>query len=132
MAIIVIMKRFIALLGATLLVIGVRLYNNGLLNCGYDGQLSVGKYDTIKTEAFLISGEHRMDICGDESVAFNVIDNLDATVLFTETVDGIKIFYAYSPRLSYPVTVKDNKINLMVAVSERGVSAGTPLLYGSY
>ena len=127
------MRRFIALFGVMLLVIGIRLYNNGLLVCGYDGELLIGEYDVMQIEKpLLIDGAHRLDIAGDEQVAICAIRNLDATVLFTEMVDDIMIYYAYSPRLDDTVTVKGQDVNLMVAVSNNVVSLGTPLLSGSY
>ncbi|MBR2968048.1 MAG: hypothetical protein IKC35_04665 [Clostridia bacterium] len=127
------MRRFIALFGVMLLVIGIRLYNNGLLVCGYDGAVLVGEYDLTQIEKpLLIDGAHRLDIMGDEQVALSAMSNLDANVLFVEKVDDIKIFYAYSPRLSEKVMIKGREINLMVAVRNNVVSLGTPLLEGSY
>lgn len=131
--IIVRMKRFIALIGALSLTVGIRLWANGLLNCGYSGTLSVGTYDTERTEVpLLIDGPHRLDIAGDEETAYDVISNLDGKVLMEENLSDMKIIYAYSPRLMSPVIVHSMRVNLMIAVSDRGVTAGTPLIYGSY
>ena len=123
-----------ALLGALLLTMGLRLYNNGLLNCGYKGELSHGDLDPVPlTDApILIDGPHRIDLCGDESVALSIVENLSGKLLWVEQCDGIEIFYAYSPRLGDPETVHGKKVNLMIASSDGRVSAGTPLLYGSY
>ena len=129
------MRRFVALFGVMLIVIGVRLYNNGLLNCGCDGKLSCGTFDTAEIEQLplLIDGAHRIDVAyGDKAVALDIIENLSGKVIFSEQVDGIEIFYAYSPRLGRAATARGKKVNLMVAVTPSGVAAGTPLLYGSY
>ncbi len=128
------MRRFIILFGALLVAFGLRLYNNGLLNCGYDGELSHGTFDTVVYESppFLIDGPHRMDIEGDERTALNVIDNLSGKLLWREENEDMKVFYAYSPRLKDDIKVHDKKVNLMISVSKNKVSIGTPLLYGSY
>ena len=127
------MRRFIALLGVTLIVLGLRLYNNGLLCCGYDGKLFVGEYDVVEIEKPLfISGPHRMDIRGGYEVVDEVINNLGAKKLFSEEVDDMKIIYAYSPRLCSPVEVNGVKVNLMIAYKSGEVVLGTPIIYGSY
>ncbi len=128
------MRRFVILLGALLIVIGLRLYNNGLLNCGYSGELSYGTFDMTVCESppVLIDGPHRMDIEGDEHTALNVIANLSGKLLWREESDDMKIFYAYSPRLQDPIKVHGKNVNLMISVSKNKVSIGTPLLYGSY
>lgn len=113
---------------------GIRLYNNGLLCCGYEGEISVGEYDPISIEApLLIDGAHRIDIVGaDLAVAENIIDNLCGRVVHSEIVDGEQIIYAYCLRLANSIEVFGQRVNLMIAVSDQGVAAGTPLLYGSY
>ncbi len=128
------MRRFIILFGALLIVIGLRLYNNGLINCGYVGELSYGTFDTIAYDSppLLIEGPHRMDIEGDEHTALNVIANLSGKLLWSEESEDMKVFYAYSPRLQEQIKVHDKKVNLMISVSKNKVSIGTPLLYGSY
>lgn len=133
-AIILSMRKFVALFGILLLVMGFRLYNNGLLNCGYSGELSYGTFDTKEFvfSPLLIEGPHRLDIEGDENTALSVIKNLSGRLLWSEKCGDIKIYYAYSPRLCEPIRIHDKEINLMVAVSENKVSVGTPLLYGSY
>ena len=128
------MRRIVALFGVMLLIIGIRLYNNGLINCGYAGTLSYGTFDTVAYEdaPLLIDGPHRMDLIGDIITASEIMDNLDAKLLWVENVDDIMIIYAYSPRLVKPVVVHGQKVNLMISVSSSHVAAGTPLLYGSY
>lgn len=128
------MRRFIALFAVMLLVIGIRLYNNGLLNCGYGGEWSYGQYDSIaiKELPLLIDGPHRLDMDGDEKTAINVISNLGGKLLWREQIDDMVILYAYSYRLMKPVSVNGQKINLMIAICGSKVSVGTPLLYGSY
>lgn len=128
------MKKFILLLGAVLFVVGLRLYNNGLINCGYDGKLSYGTFDTkaYDLKPLLVSGPHRMDIKGNEEAAYEIMDNLSADLKLSEEVEGIKILYAYSPRLSDEVDVHGKKVNLMIAVKKGEIAVGTPLLYGSY
>ena len=128
------MRRFVALLGVVLLVMGIRLYNNGLLNCGYAGAFSYGTYDTVAYDVapLLIDGPHRIDVQGGVDTAYGIIANLDGKLLWTEEVGDMTVMYAYSPRLNKPLSVLGHQVNLMIAVTETGVAAGTPLLYGSY
>lgn len=127
------MRRFIAFFGVLLLVLGIRLYNNGLLACGLGGTLSVGEGDPVPIQTpLLIEGPHRLDLDGDEHTALGIMEALGAKCIEIEDVSDIRIFYAYSPRLKDSVVLRGNKVNLMIAVSPRGVAAGTPLLYGSF
>lgn len=128
------MRRFVVLLGALFLVVGIRLYNNGLMNCGFAGELYYGTFDTVKaeTQPLLVEGPHRMDIVGDENTALEVIKNLSGKLLRKENIGEMTIFYAFSPRLIQPCSIKGQEVNLMIAVSNGNVAIGTPLLYGSY
>lgn len=121
------MKRFLVLLGVLCLTVGIKL-NFDLSNCGYMGKLSEGKFDSCIGNASV----QRYDVVGDMDTAENMIQNLGAKELFRERVDDIDVIYAYSPLLCSPVVVHGHKVNLMIAVSERGVTLGMPLIYGSY
>lgn len=124
------MKRFLILLGAVCIALGLKI-GGGLWACGYDGELGVGSFDTAAANG-IICGPHRIDLSGDMDTAESIIKNLGGKKLFSEEVGDIVVIYAYSQRLCSPVIVHGQKVNLMIAVSERGVTAGTPLIYGSY
>jgi|GEM_PF-2486473 len=64
--------------------------------------------------------------------AQEIMIDLSATTIFTQSVDGIDIYYAYSPRLGGGVTVNGEKINLELAQHNGKVTVGTPLILGSY
>ncbi len=127
------MKRFLILIGVLSIALGVRLYNNGLIGSDMDGTWSRGDYDVTEIEKpLLISGPHRLDLQGDRFTAKEIMSSLCAKELLCEQVDDIIIYYAYSVRLLSPVTVHGYRVNLMIAVSDGKVVAGTPLIYGSY
>ncbi len=109
--------------------VGLKL-NGGLDNCGYAGTPGVGKYDTHSVD--FSTDPQRYDVVGDMDTAEDIIKNLKAKELFRERAGDIDIIYAYSCMLGRAVDVHGCKVNLMIAVSERGVTLGTPLIYGSY
>lgn len=76
------------------------------------------------------------DVCG-ESAEFPDIDlgaflkKMDGKILFSETAAGITNYYC-SARLPYSVIIDGNVVNLHIAVSERGVKVGSPIIFGGY
>ena len=57
---------------------------------------------------------------------------LSARVLWTEEVDGVVSYYAYSDSLSKSVLVSGEKVNLHIAVKENRIVIGTPIIFGGY
>ena len=67
--------------------------------------------------------------------SFNLQDFLDdfnATVLFTEKIQGGVSYYAYSPKIKYQKTLNGKRVNLQVVQKESFVKAGAPLIFGSF
>ena len=71
-----------------------------------------------------VSSNAQMIVCG-EGKEF-------LTKLFTKEVTGVTNYYGYSPRISGGVTLFGERINVHVAVSERGSAIGSPLIFGGY
>ena len=59
-------------------------------------------------------------------------EQFDATLLFTECVNGVTNYYMYSPRLGDTVSIGGYAVNLHVAVSGEQTAAGTPLIFGGF
>ncbi len=60
------------------------------------------------------------------------IASKNATLVFTEEGEWGKNEYYYSPLIASFCIINGNRINLHVAVNEKGISIGSPLLFGSY
>ena len=134
----VLYKRLVLFVAFALLIIALRIFDNGL--CSINGQ---GRYT-----AFLQNGEEivydniplfnergayeRIDFSGNTADAMRFLSEYCASVCFTENASGIEIFYAYSPLISGSVCVHGHAVNLMVACSGSSVTVGSPLIKGSY
>lgn len=57
---------------------------------------------------------------------------MDAPILFTETLDTGVCYYAYSPKIKYKKSVNGKIVNLHVFIGQEHVKIGTPLIYGGY
>lgn len=69
---------------------------------------------------------------GDTHTALSEAKRLDTHILFVEYAAGITNYYGYSPRLSGGVTVNGERVNVHVAVSDRGSAIGTPIIFGGF
>lgn len=61
-----------------------------------------------------------------------VIKDFNAKILWTETTDFGKSYYAYSPNLKYSCSLKGQKVNLQIFVGKESVKLASPIIFGSY
>lgn len=91
--------------------------------------VSIGKKDYFFIKN--VKGES----CKIDKEGFDVeefFQEFDAVILFTETTDCGVSYYGYSPRVRYREMIKGYTVNLHVCISETQVTAGAPLIYGSF
>ena len=132
-------KRIVAFVAVALLLLGVRFYDNGALNYAFDG-VGYYRYDGEDNEEFqnfipLLNsrGEYeKIVLNGGLSRAKKLLDDLDATTVKVERVDGMIIEYAYTTKLSKCAVVNGQKVNVTVAYKNDRVVVGTPLIKGSF
>lgn len=76
----------------------------------------------------------RVDMTGGETELFAALEDISAVVVKTVETDGLKIVYAYSPRVcARSETLADGALyNVMAATNGSTVSIGAPLLSGCY
>lgn len=136
------MRRIFAVIGVMLCLLGLRLFDSGILKCGYTGTYTV----YAKNSETVYSPENlpvltdlsayatRLDFCGGVSDALSAMENLDAKVIWQEDLAGLKIFYAYSKNILKSENLNGKKINVMVAVqlNNNKVIVGCPIIAGSY
>lgn len=60
------------------------------------------------------------------------LKRLKAIKSFSETVDGIKCDYYYTPLIKDSVVVRGRTVNLHVAKRGEGYAIATPMIFGSY
>ena len=60
------------------------------------------------------------------------IASKNATLVFKEEGEWGKSEYYYSPLIANFCVINGNKVNLHMVTNERGISIGSPLLFGSY
>ena len=62
----------------------------------------------------------------------NFLSGYGAQVVLTESFDGGKSYYAYSPKIRYRESVCGKQVNLQVAIRGQTVTVGSPIIYGSF
>ena len=60
------------------------------------------------------------------------LSDYGAQVILTESFDGGKSYYAYSPKIRYRESVCGERVNLQVAIRGQTVTVGSPIIYGSF
>lgn len=132
-------RRFLVVVAVVAVLLGLRLGNNGLLALDYGGKLTVykkgGEVITYEDKFPVLNrwnciGE-RLDIDGDMGTASEIMRKLKTTELWREYYEDLVVIYGYSNKLEKYETVKNEKVNIMIAVG-RGVAVGYPILMGSY
>lgn len=126
------LKRFIAFVAVGLLLIVSRLYPSELAQREYMGKYTAFGANDRPIEFISKASYERLDFEGDDKKAKKFIEDLRAEILFTETPEGVTIYYCYTRKIPKYKLVGHVKVNLVVAVSAGGVSVGSPLLKGSY
>lgn len=61
-----------------------------------------------------------------------LLTEFGASIIDKQELNGIEIFYAYSPRIADTVTLDGHRINLQLVLQGNILSAGSPLIVGSY
>ena len=132
------MKRIIVfamLIAACGAAVCVRFYSNGLLVISpeggvysvFDGGRQI-YYDKPPVWSDFSREAERWDFDGD---IYRELELLGARTFKTETVCGVYVIYAYSPRLPKSALLDCGKVNIMAAVGSVN-SIGYPLLCGSF
>ena len=58
--------------------------------------------------------------------------DFNASLLFSEEIDGGINYYAYSPKIKYRTKINGQTINLHVFLGKDKIKVGTPVIFGSY
>lgn len=114
---------------------GIRIADRGLMRLSDEGKLTyIENGEEVETFDLpvvnRIGGYYRFDVAG--MSAGDAIKKLNAKLLWSESLDNVTVYYAYSPYLKSSVFVRGRRVNLMLAESAAGLAAGTPLLKGSF
>lgn len=133
-----IIKRIIFITAIVLFAVAIRIYDNGLLSATRTGKYTVfdsADNATVYDETPLFGsrlGYERIDTVGSYADASAFLDRLNACVIKYEEVDDITIIYAYSNRIEKQEIVFNEKVNIMIALSNGNMVVGSPLIKGSY
>ena len=78
------------------------------------------------------------DIRGESAYFLNadcskeILKSYEASIVFSETVSGIKNIYAYTKKIKNCIMLNGKKINIHIAVSADKTVAGSPIIFGGY
>ena len=67
-----------------------------------------------------------------EEIAQEIATRYDAKILFTEEVDGVVSYYAYTTRWQGCIDLNGVKINLHIAVGKGNLAVGTPIIFDGF
>ena len=80
----------------------------------------------------IIKGES-FRFAGDINSVKDIVNRLNAKVVRTSFIDGIYIVYLYSGAIrATPLTLYGERVNVQIALSQKVVSVGVPLILGGY
>ena len=129
------LKRLFFISVVIALIVSARLYDNGLCSLvrkagefsyfdDYDNQIYI-------SQPLFCSSYQRLDLPASTTVD-ELLSSAYATLVFCEEVQETAVVYAYSPFIYRFVTVRGEKVNLMIAVKSDAVVVGSPIIKGSY
>ena len=61
-----------------------------------------------------------------------LIKQYNAVVLFSETLDSVQSYYAYTPKWKNAITVNGVNVNLHIACSAEECVVGSPIIFGGF
>ena len=67
-----------------------------------------------------------------EGIAQEIATRYDAKILFTEEVDGVVSYYAYTTRWQDGLYINGVKVNLHIAVGKGNLAVGTPIIFDGF
>ncbi|MBO5737328.1 MAG: YwmB family TATA-box binding protein [Clostridia bacterium] len=67
-----------------------------------------------------------------DEIAWKISTQYGAEILFTEEVDGVVSYYAYTTRWQDGLYINGVKINLHIAVGKENLAMGTPIIFDGF
>ncbi|MBR1925820.1 MAG: YwmB family TATA-box binding protein [Clostridia bacterium] len=69
---------------------------------------------------------------GDENNLLEVLKKLNAKIVKKEVFDNLLVVYGFSPKLKNYILMKNQKVNVQIALNKNKITVGTPLILGSF
>ena len=126
-------RKFLAFIAVGLLLLSGRFYSNGLSKYAQLGEycvFSAGDEQTAHSGG-LVRGYDRLEVDCENKVE-QIICDLNATLVKTESAGGVEINYYYSRNMVKKVWLDGEKISFTVAKRKGKFVLGSPLIKGSY
>lgn len=91
-------------------------------------ELTLRDFSRIKGESV------RFDLADEdgETLVNRLIEEYNATVLFTEEVSGVVSYYCYTPDWEEYLDLNGQRVNFHVAVSAEECAVGTPIIFDGF
>ncbi|MBQ3235043.1 MAG: hypothetical protein IJA97_02670 [Clostridia bacterium] len=107
-------------------------YNSGELTVCTGGK-SQGEFNVVsKKEVDKIIGFDGLSFSLSESELESLISRYRASMICSDTVDGVECFYYYSPSISKIEVVRGKKVNVHVVKANGKITVGIPFIYYGY
>ena len=143
------MKRFVCIIGVMLVLLGVRLGDNGLHGLAVSGDAVFSVYRSGGATEVMPYGEvpllsrwgvtggylaQRIDFKGEIGCVADILRQLGAREVRREYLNGgeLTVIYAISRRLRRRTSEQWGEFNVMIAVRGGRVAVGYPVLIGSF
>ncbi len=80
-------------------------------------------------------GDKKGESCEIDAKNFNlseILCDLQANLVFTDELDDITCYYAYTDKIKNFIVIEGKKVNLHFAVKNDRVKLGSPIIFGGY
>lgn len=137
------LKKVLTILSALVLIICLFFLNNSPLFTGDTSSYEIYLDDCSNSNAIVsikqgdypfIFNKKGESVCIEKQTfeLHSFLLEMKARLIFSEQIDGKICYYAYSPKIKYIESVKNQNINLQIVVSDVVVKVGSPIIYGSF
>lgn len=126
-------------------ILSMNLFKSNLLFTGsdyyifYSGrQYSSSKIISVSSDEAMAVKSKIKNLSGESAYYLNknmkdeILNDFNAEIVFTETIDSINNIYAYSSEIKDYIILNNRKINLHIAVSGNNTAVGSPIIFGGY
>ena len=112
----------------------LKLKNAVVITCGEQSivECKPNQAKSIKNQLGQILGESiRIKNC-DKNVIDKILDDYNDMAVYKEDIEGYRFIYCYDKTLSNSVFLKNQKVNIQIAISGSEVNIGYPLILNGF
>jgi hypothetical protein len=137
------LKKVFVLIFSAFIVLSLIVFNNAPVFSEYADEYEVYLTDFSCSEKIISVNKFEypfiFNVKGESAIIKNqnfsltdFLNELNAQVVHCESGEDYTCYYAYSPTLKRSKVINDKLVNLHIAITQKGVKVGSPIIYGSF